>query len=83
MSEWQDISTAPTNRVVILLLSPDGEVGIGYLESKFYGDGLTGSAAWGGKRKFDRDATIWLGGRDPSEATHWQPLPTPPTLGGK
>lgn len=78
MTDWQPISTAPKDGSVILLLSPDGFVGIGYLEKSRYGSGLSGSAAWGGKREFDRQTSIWLGGHNPSNATHWMPLPPKP-----
>lgn len=81
-SQWQDISTAPKDRTPVLLLSPDQEVGIGYLEVSRYDDFefLSGSAAWVGQRKLDRVASVWLGGWKAEEATHWMPLPSPPEV---
>lgn len=78
--EWQDISTAPKNRTPLLLLSPEGDVGIGYLENTGYDDlkFVSGSAAWCGTRPYDRAAAVWLGGIRAEDATHWMPLPEPP-----
>lgn len=77
MNEWQKIETAPRDGTPILLLSPDGFRGIGYLEIKgFEGhEYLGGHAAWIGTRAYEHHTSVYLGGHRPEEATHWQPLP--------
>lgn len=78
---WQPIETAPRDGRALLLLSPDGNIGIGYLRITEF-DGLKlrdGTAAWIGlDRNWSNKMTVWLGGHGPEEATHWQPLPEPP-----
>ena len=81
MRDWQTIESAPKDRTPMLLLSPDGEIGIGYIEEAGMEDQtwFSGSAAWIGTRRFDKSASVWLGGHKPEEATHWMPLPSPPS----
>lgn len=79
------IDTAPIDGTPIILLSPDGVVGIGFIEiSGFEGHTYnSGHAAWIGRRQYESKTSVWLGGHSPEEATHWQYLPTPPQAANK
>lgn len=77
MSEWQPIETAPRGRTPILLASPDGHIGIGYIELSEYSGRPSSSQVWAGERAWG-GIGVWLGGIPAHEATHWQPLPEPP-----
>lgn len=65
MSEWQPIDTAPRNRVRVLLCSSDEVVVVAFHNGKEWIVGWDNSP-------FEGEA----GGYD---ATHWMPLPSPPT----
>lgn len=78
---WQPIETAPHDGTPILLVDPEGNIGIGIIETVNYGDGerIRGrTAAWVGTRRFEESASIWMGGHNPTEATHWMSLPEKP-----
>lgn len=74
MAEWHPIETAPTDGTPILLYSPEGHTGLGYLEASRYSEHLSGNAAWS-----RADERVFLGGYRPRDATHWMPLPEPPS----
>lgn len=80
MGEWMPIETAPRDGSYLLLLSPDGDVGIGFiLTEEFAGLSLQSTpAAWVGRRSYERKPSVWLGRHGAHEATHWMPLPEPP-----
>lgn len=76
---WKLIESAPKDGLPMMLIAPDGRIGIGFLEKRGH-DGISfisGSAAWIGKRWGD-SINVSLGGYSPEEATHWMPLPDPP-----
>jgi hypothetical protein len=83
MTKWELIETVPKDGKPVLLLSPDGDVGLGIVETVDYGFGGGPSvhgrtAAWAGQRPYETRPSIWMGGHNPMEATHWMPLPSPP-----
>ena len=70
MSDWQPIETAPLDGTRILLaMHPDlacCKVQIGY---------ATKTSLWGLCWRFDGEYTV----EAPAGATHWMPLPEPPS----
>lgn len=80
--EWQPIETAPKDGTPLLLVSPDGHLGVGFIFAEVY-DGLdltSDPAAWTGQKEYERKPSVWLGRFGAAEATHWMPLPAPPIL---
>lgn len=81
MSEWQDISTAPKDGSPFMFCIPDGRRGIAYIDPRSM-DGvkflssmavISGPDPWNEGRPSLAMARHYL-----EEATHWQPLPSPP-----
>jgi hypothetical protein len=77
---WQPIETAPRDGTGMLIRSPEGDIGIGFMFAEvFDGMDLTRApAAWYGKRPYERTPSVWMGRFDANEATHWMPLPESP-----
>lgn len=68
MSEWQDISTAPKDEWVLLFM-PAEDDGMGRIHA--------------GKNRKVSNGHSWIAGHhfayDLAPATHWMPLPEPPS----
>lgn len=78
--EWRPIEDAPKNGR-FLILSRDGYIGIALVQPWEFDDatGVSEYAAWIGQKPYESRASLWMGGDKPSEATHWMPLPDPPS----
>lgn len=76
---WGPIETAPKDHTPVLLRSPSGHTGIGFL----YWSGteeepwLSGSVAWVGLARGDTTHSIWMGGERVTDAVAWASLPAP------
>lgn len=82
-TSWRSMETVPKDRTPILLLSPKGFTGIGFL----YWSGsdaapwLSGSVAWIGKTPGDTEPSVWMGGERAADAVGWVPLSAPSIQG--
>ena len=82
MSEWQPIETAPKDGTKILAYDPDGihdpvyAVICWYVHETDFFEEMEG-----GLYKKSANKTAWWDGASylPFNATHWMPLPEPPT----
>ena len=70
MSKWQDISTAPRDWQIKVLLSHQD-----------YQNSVTCSVGWWSDN-FEEWQTYDIGGRTDIQPTHWMPLPQPPEGSG-
>lgn len=82
---WLPIDSAPRDGTPILLLSAEGEIGLGYIEVSPHNGKDRGSAAWISRRDgFGEQITeVWVGGTRPYNANCWMPLPTVGERGGE
>jgi hypothetical protein len=78
MAEWQPIETAPKEGAFLVLNGAD--IGLALVKPWCIADleGVTEGAAWVGQKPYETGMSLWLGGNDPSDATHWMPLPDAP-----
>lgn len=78
---WLAIESAPRDGTPILLWSPDGHHGLGYIleEDRGFGPMASEGAVWCGQKLGERRPSAWGGGWRAHEATHWAPLLSPPS----
>ncbi len=72
---WQDIATAPKQKVILLWALTDTETGNYKMATGYWMPGFgdePGAWEWEGRRLKAYDV----------QPTHWQPLPVPPSKGG-
>jgi hypothetical protein len=77
--QWRDIESAPKDGPFLVF---DGSyVGLALVKRWRMHDveGVSEGAAWVGQKPHEDRMSLWLGGNDPSDASHWMPLPPPPT----
>lgn len=72
MSEWQDISTAPKDKFILLFAAEDDD-GCKMFVGSYAPTGETGPFGQF-KWREQSGASIWA----ERSITHWMPLPTPP-----
>ena len=79
--EWLPIESAPKDGTPILVYL-DGKTGIASIRLREgYGNSFLGSAEAWSQPTLDRNEPfrIFMGGFNATDATHWQPLPSPPS----
>lgn len=81
MSEWQPISTAPRDGTYILVARVGEDIGVAPIEivewcsmERFHWENVEGDLY---RKVFDAPEELWNG--NGHRATHWMPLPPPPT----
>lgn len=77
MSEWQPIETAPKDERAILVFDTD----YGVVTAKWRYDDQWGGV-WGSEN-YIQDGSIYDDALIAHKATHWMPLPDPPTATAK